>query len=451
MCKHSARKAAREADSSTKRLNADLEHNQHGLTLHTKRLSMEEQARGVPCLLRYCRFSAEDFEIMAAALASERLSQQYATDRLDKWTSAAEAPPASVRYELEHCYDTPSVPGAQELAPWASSIIRAREAFGDCCGVRVSTAEKCEFYLTLHMVQSPRLVLMLLPLQRIPRRLDAIALQEPLTLDAIDAASFRYEFVYAPGTSLRATDLLWARDACTVHVLHHMEFIEGHRVGAHSLCPLADWLVDAPIPSTVGDDRSGRAAASVAPPPPETPEWIKAILEATHATMPSADDAVADDSDEDTEEDPILTGLFARLSASSSPSHCPATSVSSDDFGVKYETRAIGADNVVGRALNRDAADWCKRYKLNPTISLSWERYDNFQASVVALGWCDRLQYLYNLFKAGGGGAYIYTTAEVSRYVEPHGFSDLATTAAASSPIATRIQQVRAVSDGLVV
>jgi hypothetical protein len=66
---------------------------------------------------------------------------------------------------------------------------------------------------------------------------------------------------------------------------------------------------------------------------------------------------------------------------------------------------------IAGQAAKGDPAGWCRKYQLSPQISFSARVYGQKVATALAVEWCRRLQFFYDLYKAQPAPAFTYTKA----------------------------------------
>ena len=87
--------------------------------------------------------------------------------------------------------------------------------------------------------------------------------------------------------------------------------------------------------------------------------------------------------------------------------------------------------------------EWCDRYKLPKSITLSVPRIGDSAAATIALEWCSRLQHYFNIWHAQPNEAYTYSAADIVSYEESVEWRSFVAGLEPGSPAALRAETVR--------
>ena len=88
--------------------------------------------------------------------------------------------------------------------------------------------------------------------------------------------------------------------------------------------------------------------------------------------------------------------------------------------GGKYtaEKKNVAVDAIVGDARTAQARAWGQRYAMGKMVSFSTILYGEAAAHAMALEWCRRCQFFYNLWVAANDESYQFTPADLEDYRE---------------------------------
>ena len=81
-------------------------------------------------------------------------------------------------------------------------------------------------------------------------------------------------------------------------------------------------------------------------------------------------------------------------------------------------------------------------YGLNQSSSFDLEIYGETDAVTLAVAWCDRMDYFYELW-LGSRQGYVFTQSDIDAYEEGQGFKDVAATCGKQT--AMRVRKIRAI------
>jgi hypothetical protein len=95
------------------------------------------------------------------------------------------------------------------------------------------------------------------------------------------------------------------------------------------------------------------------------------------------------------------------------------------DFGVHIRggkwtaaNRGVPFDCVRAQPAPGTPRDWCVMYGMPNSASFSYSKYGEGPASVLALQWCARMQYLFDIWKAQSDPRYVYLESDNRSYQE---------------------------------
>ena len=72
------------------------------------------------------------------------------------------------------------------------------------------------------------------------------------------------------------------------------------------------------------------------------------------------------------------------------------------------ETHHLHFDTIEGHAI-KDAVKWCRNYHVQMSFGSKIRTYSDRLTGLLALEWCRRMQYYYNMFVDAADPAYVYT------------------------------------------
>ena len=84
------------------------------------------------------------------------------------------------------------------------------------------------------------------------------------------------------------------------------------------------------------------------------------------------------------------------------------------------------SDVVRGKAVSDEAIAWCGLYSLQKTVSYSIQRYEMERCAILALAYCHRLQFFYDIWQSQGENFYAFTESDIASYEEQVELKDLA-------------------------
>ena len=107
-------------------------------------------------------------------------------------------------------------------------------------------------------------------------------------------------------------------------------------------------------------------------------------------------------------------------------------------------TQRVPFDSIKTYAQRGEPYEWCKRYSLSVAASLSFNKFGDRAASSLALYWCQRMQYFYNLYLVAGQGDYQFTAEDRNQAPKPDA-QLFGTLFDAKGVVATRLSELEGV------
>ena len=74
------------------------------------------------------------------------------------------------------------------------------------------------------------------------------------------------------------------------------------------------------------------------------------------------------------------------------------------------------SDRIVAQAQAGPARTWCQRYGVNVMASFSFSRYGEKSCRTLALEWCRRLQFFFDIWRHQDDSKYVYTDSDLKSY-----------------------------------
>ena len=479
--------AAETSAAKRRKLNEDIIHLRGCLKLQKIRLQEEITKHGRQCVLGHCRFSIHDMDTMTQMMGSPEYSSAAVSElRHASALSTLEAPSDEKQVLLGSfpVYDG-KAKGYEDMPDWAITVCRHREHFR-LCALTAESQGSCKAYAVLFAVKSPFL-LSLAPLHRVERAIPYLTGVSMRQLLELQDTIFEHDFILEWGhTTSDMTGIFTGMD--NIMVIPGLGHLQGGRVCSHcDAVSLQDFVKDLPKPS-----RSKRTTpakepvAKVSPELMQTYPWLQqfsesldnakaagdtstdlddetsaVLLEPAHDDMDGMEEGfveafiqspgVAASSMDMTsiEADALETALQALQTKRSSWEH--EDKLETTDFETwikggswKQQHRGSGTDSTMARACSEVSTAWCKLYGLQKSTSFSHKKFGEEAAACLALAWCHRMQFFYNIYKLVDTHGYVYCEDDWTSYQEDESFSLFCQELATSSPAYERVGQLMA-------
>ena len=111
--------------------------------------------------------------------------------------------------------------------------------------------------------------------------------------------------------------------------------------------------------------------------------------------------------------------------------------------------RGVSFDSIIGVAVNDAVRTWCRRYTLQSSASFAYARYGEEVASALALGWCQRMQVLYDVYVASGEGRFVFKPMDADELDEHPIFAAVADALSPHDPVFARVKQIRGIAPSI--
>ena len=342
------------------------------------------------------------------------------------------------------------VPGGPP-ADWAKRIIRHRDLF-KTAALFLSAPSQRAYYLVMYAVKSPERLVLLPMVQQYLLPTDSA-----LPPSKRHRTGVRYRFKVDFSKSLTTNDLTWASDA-VVSVLPAVVLVSDFIAETSSShVPLDRFLRGLPEPqrrqSTLADHMrpaAGQVDEDLIAQYPVfakfAPGYVPQSPKATSITTvaPSHTTSHGSASSSAHAPGPSMVLPAEELDPDLVAKALDAVEEKKKEWAEKYQQegedfipsllgglwtshfKGVPVDRVLVRAVGPDAKAWCFLYGLKKSKSWSINKYGEEPVSIIALEWCARMQYYYNLwYSQPGTGEYEYTEADHDAYVETWDFRNL--------------------------
>ena len=105
----------------------------------------------------------------------------------------------------------------------------------------------------------------------------------------------------------------------------------------------------------------------------------------------------------------------------------------------------VVGDQIRAQAATNESIAWCLSYRLNQTFNCSRAKFEEAEFEALTVFWCQKMQYMYYLYIAAGGGSYVYGPDVLQDFVEPE---ELVSMLAEGPPqyFMHRVNQIRAIT-----
>jgi len=124
-----------------------------------------------------------------------------------------------------------------------------------------------------------------------------------------------------------------------------------------------------------------------------------------------------------------------------------------DDFQVKVlggkwtlEHKSTAFDAIAAMARKGLPFAWCRAYNLNVEASFSIRKHGEEAARVLAVEWCKRMQFFYDIYKLADEPDFVYSPAQLSSYEEELEFVEFVLNAGVHDPAWPRAMAIRSLA-----
>jgi hypothetical protein len=409
-------------------LAADSQQLKDSLEIYKARADEERKQVGLKNVGTLARFDEADW----AALATLFNSQAFSWSRVKVLRAAAMAPPQEPPPEAKEALgEFASLQGPSTMRPWwLPKMVWNRQHF-ECCVLLTQCQEGAKAYLVLYCLQSPYQA-SFVGCTYTEAAVPSLASVMQTGMDAAVQSFWRHTLGINEGCYTTEANLEFSGEG-PICVLPECKVLGGSVVSDAEAVLLTEFMDKLPDAKAVG-----RASSSSTKPNKATMDalvlkhpWLanevtgdRAPIKRAQSSTAYETEVVADDSDDDTkpDADSVVDGVWASLSDvralwSSETPVLPDgfyTLITGGAWSVKHKGTA--ADRVQALARAGCHKDWCKQYSLNMMASWSFQLYGAAAANAMAVEWCRKLQYYFDIWMEQGSSNYQYTEADIKGY-----------------------------------
>ena len=107
-------------------------------------------------------------------------------------------------------------------------------------------------------------------------------------------------------------------------------------------------------------------------------------------------------------------------------------------------TLGVPYDCIISRACSDESRSWIQGYFVTKTAAFAYRKYGERAAHMLAMGWCHKMQHLFDLFvDSRQGDLYVYQDAELNGYIPDPAYSAWVQTLPEGSPAYTRHEEIK--------
>ena len=101
-------------------------------------------------------------------------------------------------------------------------------------------------------------------------------------------------------------------------------------------------------------------------------------------------------------------------------------------------------DCIIARPCSEAARSWVQAFFFTKTAAFAYKKYGETAANMLAMGWCHKMQYLFDLYVDGQqGDNYEYQDAELAAYVPDPAYMDWVLALPLDSPAHPRHEEIK--------
>ena len=105
----------------------------------------------------------------------------------------------------------------------------------------------------------------------------------------------------------------------------------------------------------------------------------------------------------------------------------------------------VGCQLIATEPKKGPPREWCKQYSLSQSASFRCSVLGDPESLTLAVQWCEKMQYLYNIYKAQPDAKYVYTREDVTSYIETTWYQSFAGSFPCDGPVGEKIAMIRAI------
>jgi hypothetical protein len=460
-----------------KRLQEDIEHEAAARRLKQARAQEAAQTLGKTSHASNCRFGHSDFEAMLAELDTGKYRRAEVKASRAK---CLEAPGPLTDKQLEVLDSFGVEPLAKELPipEWAKVVCNHRDAFHGCVLLAASEDAPAKAYLVMYALKSP-LTAMFLTLAPVAAKVRAIAGVPLEELQFKVASYYVHNFTYSQGAYAAAQELPFESDGADIFVLEDLSFMGGTWLCTNApLVPFNVFTAHLPAPSKAKAEGSRKPAQrfSISKELLEQYPWLAEYLPQARgkASAASASNALA----EQQQAASALGGdaFLSRPECKAEPGEAfteesvdrawavleekrlewaNASTEIGDNFSVQLRgggsssSKAVPHESVVASAKAGAPRKWAETYHMGKQTSFAVKKYGAVAAHAMALEWCRKCEFFYQMWCSQSERNYMYTPADLASYDEGYDWTSFMADLDVDSHTWSRASQVMALQPRL--
>jgi hypothetical protein len=433
---------------------------QEEITYQTAALQLQRSryevslAEGMWTRTSLARFSDADWAELAALMDSPAFSRAEVANLRAKALAPPEVPKQTIVEQLESCPVHAAPPEVRMMPWWLKGLCQQRDELIGCV-LLTSCEEGAQGYYFLHATKSPFHAMFL------PARVNCAPVPSLLGLSDQDAlgawnAWTKWGFDFDPGTFVSDHELEFPAGQ-QVFVIQDVFFQPGCRLaGGREPERLDEVLVQAPAapaPEPSEPNPSAKARKSVEEEALAEYPWLAEYLSKGGSSSSSSKRARTS-SDQRGHEPPELDDAAMALVWQKIEDFRRQWGMTSDNQGADFVTAVKGGawtQRHLGIAVERVTADarkgapshFCQIYGFNQGMSFTLKRYGDLNCSALALEWCRRMQFWFDLWLEQGDAKYRFSSEELLSYEETPEWMAFCDNAPPTGPLADRINAIR--------
>lgn len=437
-------------------LDEEIAHSEAELGMTRRRALEERLASGTQqCLLANARFSDADVDAMVSCWGSE----DFAMGTVMGLRKSAVAPPPTPTLAEQAALNSQPTPSLSDsldspTPDWVRKVCAHRNEFQGCVLVGVVNGLSKAFSI-LYAMQKPLLVALspLLPAQRVmpPFRTMPIA-EQRAWLENHFANEFRVQL----GVS-QLHDTVVFDEGEDLEVITQAKYLPGLRLCSHlDPTPLEDFCASLPKAAAKKAASSSTEAAdpTLDPDMLKMYPWLEKYAKhepggGSEASPPTA--GVQTNMPETPELDEELVQKVWALLEERRQEWAEEDVVHTTDFetfirgGAWVQSHTGSAyDCIIGRPCTEPARAWIQQFFPTKTAAFAYKKYGEQAANMLALAWCHRMQYLFDLYADSNRDPFVYTEAELQAYVPEPAYTEWVRPLPADAPAKVRHDELMA-------
>ena len=386
------------------------------------------QDEGTSCRVSKCILSKADEESLAALWNSEDFSNRQ-VEAMRRAAQVAPEVPAVEAQERLLAINIPPVAIEHTVSAWCRDICHLRTHFQGCALVFLEGGVMTAYAFIL-AIQKP-FTAAFMPLTLVPEAVPPPSCQGLKAMHEACGERSDYKFSFQWGSYIFDHEM-GRHSAVNAHVLTQLYFSNDNHLRSHAdLLGLGDFLAGfpkAPEPSKRQETDEAVTAPALEADLLQKHPWLKQYAEANLQSM--------DESSEESEEEvtmPVYRG---------GPRPVTLSSVEVDQVMDEMKTkrlewehsfptqgqnftstlmggtwtkqyRGMVCERTRAFAVGKSVEAWCIRYSLPTNMSFTFSKYGEALAGALAVYFCKRLQYFYDIAQNSAETNHVFTNAEL--------------------------------------